>query len=339
MSLLKTPTVVCKGPLEIELVERALPELAAGEFLVKARMTAISTGTELTLYAGEYPAGSVWHSIAKYPLALGYCHLGEVVDVGEGVKDVSVGDRVVGWKPHSMYSIYGRGDHWVKVSVEVSDEEAVITNLAVISINAVRRAKIQLGECVAVYGLGPIGVLAALFSRLEGGFPVIGIDLFEHRRRLAEKIGAAHLTLDGADPRVAEKIKDANHGRLADVVFEATGSPEAILAEFQALRRQGRLIVLSSPRGPVPFDFHDLCNWPSYIIIGAHVNSHPETESADNPWTRRRNGELYLDLVRRGEISVRELITHRFRWDMAAQAYQRIFQERGATGIVVLDWM
>lgn len=333
-----TYTVICSGPLDVKVVEKELPSPGPGEFLVEARVTAISTGTELTLYTGEYPKGSVWHSIAKYPFALGYCHLGEVVEIGEGVKGVDVGDRVVGWKPHSMHAIYNVGESWVKVPESVDDEEAVLTNLASISINAVRRAEIRLGECVVVYGLGPIGVLAALFSRLSGGFPVIGIDLFDYRRRLAESIRAVHATLDGREQRIAEKILELNHGRLADVVFEATGSPDAFLAEFQVLRRQGRMIVLSSPRGPIAFDFHDLCNWPSYSIIGAHVSSHPEFETPDNPWTRRRNGELYLNLIKSGEISLRGLVTHRFKWSDAAQAYQQLYRERGATGIVLLDW-
>ncbi|MCS7145873.1 MAG: zinc-binding dehydrogenase [Nitrososphaerota archaeon] len=335
---MKTHIVACVNPLDVRVVESELPSVGAGEFLVRASITAISTGTELTLYTGEYPAGSVWQSIAKYPLNLGYCHLGDVVEVGEGVKDLSVGERVVGWKPHSMYAVYGGGDSWVKVPEDVADEEAVVTNLATISINAVRRAKIRLGECVVVYGLGPIGVLAALFSKLSGGFPVIGVDLYERRRRLAERIGAVHFTLDGGDSAVADKVRELNRGRLADVVFEATGSPSAFLAEFQALRRQGRMIILSSPRGPVPFDFHDLCNWPSHTIIGAHVASHPESETPDNPWTRRRNGELYLDLVKSGTISLKSLVTHRFKWRDAAQAYRLLHQERGTTGIVLLDW-
>lgn len=335
----KSPTIVCNGPLEVRTIERELPSPSAGEFLVKARVTAISTGTELTLYSGEYPRGSVWHSIAKYPLALGYCHVGEVVDVGPDVREVHVGDRVVGWKPHSMYALYGVGDYWVKVPGDVGDSEAAMINFATISINAVRRAAIKLGECVVVYGLGPIGVFAALFSRLAGGFPVIGVDLFEQRRKVAEKVGAIHASLDGRDPAIVDKIKELNHGRLADVVFEATGSPEAFLTEFQVLRRQGRMIVLSSPRGPVSFDFHDLCNWPSYTIIGTHVSSHPEFETPDNPWTRRRNAELYLDLVKNRIISVGELVTHRFKWHSASEAYQHVHQKRESTGIVLLEWL
>lgn len=335
---MKSVTLVCTGPQQIILEERELPEPGPGMFLVKARWTAISTGTEMTLYTGDFPPGSVWANLARYPITLGYNHLGEVVALGEGVSEVQVGDRIAGWKNHAQYALYRPGDFWMKVPEGVPDEAAAIMALPVISLNGVRRAKVQLGESVVVFGLGPIGVWAAQFARLAGGRPVLGVDLLDHRRALAEGVGAVDAALDGRDSLLVEKVKEWTHGRLADVVFEVTGHPQALLEEFRLLRRQGRLVMLSSPRGPVPFDFHDLCNWPSYTIIGAHVSSHPPHENPDDPWTRRRNAELYFDLVQRGEVATKELITHRFPWREAPEAYRLLLRERGSTGIVLLQW-
>ena len=125
---------------------------------------------------------------------------------------------------------------------------------------------------------------------------------------------------------------------MADVVFEVTGNPDAILDEVKVLRRQGRLIILSSPRGKTLFDFHDWCNWTSISIIGAHTSSHPPHENPDDPWTRERNTELFFELVRNKEIVAAELVTHRFKADDAPSAYQMLMTERGKTGIVLLDW-
>jgi 2-desacetyl-2-hydroxyethyl bacteriochlorophyllide A dehydrogenase len=335
---LKSPTIVFTAPLRLAIEEREVREPAPTEFLARARVSAISTGTEMTLFSGTFPEGSVWARIAQYPITPGYCHVGEVIEVGSEVRGVQRGERVVGWKPHTMYALYSVGDFWVKVPEEVGDDEAATLPLAIISLNGVRRAKLELGESVAVFGLGPIGIFASLFSRIAGCRPVIGVDVVESRRRLAERCGAVHVTLDGSEVGLVDKVKTLTRGRMLDVVFETTGSPDAIVREAQLLRPQGRLVVLSSPRGPTLFDFHDYCNRPSLTIIGAHVTSHPPHENPSDPWTRERNAELYLDLVREGLIQAKQLITHRFPWREAAEAYQLLQRDRGETGIVILNW-
>jgi len=335
----KTKTVVCVAPKQVVVQEEEIPpDVEPGTFLVKAKLTAISTGTELTLVTADFPPDSVWARLAKYPLKLGYSHLGEVIAVGEGVDNVKVGDKVVGWKNHSQFVLYRKGEFCMKVPEGVPDEAAALFALAIISLNGVRRAKIQLGESVVVFGLGPIGIWAAQFSRLAGARPVIGVDLIPERREWAKKAGV-DFVLDGKDKdELVDKISALTKGRMADVVFEVTGNPDAILDEVKVLRRQGRLIILSSPRGKTLFDFHDWCNWTSISIIGAHTSSHPPHENPDDPWTRERNTELFFELVRNKEIVAAELVTHRFKADDAPSAYQMLMTERGKTGIVLLDW-
>ncbi|MFN4180021.1 MAG: zinc-binding dehydrogenase [Armatimonadota bacterium] len=335
--MLKTKVVVCVEPKKVVVQEEDVPEVEPGTFLVRAKLSAISTGTELTLVTADFLPESVWARLAKYPLKLGYSHFGEVVAVGEGVDNFKVGDKVVGWKNHSQLVLYRKGEFCVKVPEGVPDEAAAVFALAIISLNGVRRAKIQLGESVIVFGLGPIGIWAAQFARLSGARPVIGVDLLPERREWAKKAGLDEV-LDGSDPKLADKISALTKGRMADVVFEVTGHPDAILEEVKVLRRQGRLIILSSPRGKTLFDFHDWCNWTSISIIGAHTSSHPPHENPEDPWTRERNTELFFDLVRKKEIVVTELVTHRFKADDAPSAYQLLMTERGRTGIVLLDW-
>ncbi len=335
--MLKTKTVVCVEPERVVVQEEDVPDVGPGTFLVRAKLSAISTGTELTLVTADFLPESVWARLAKYPLKLGYSHFGEVVAVGEGVDNVKVGDKVVGWKNHSQFVLYRKGEFCVKVPEGVPDEAAAVFALAIISLNGVRRAKIQLGESVVVFGLGPIGIWAAQFARLAGARPVIGVDLLPERREWAKKAGLDEV-LDGKDPKLVDKISTLTKGRMADVVFEVTGHPDAILDEVKVLRRQGRLIILSSPRGKTLFDFHDWCNWPSISIIGAHTSSHPPHENPEDPWTRERNTELFFDLVRNKEVVAAELVTHRFKADDAPSAYQLLMTERGKTGIVLLDW-
>ncbi|MCS7254028.1 MAG: zinc-binding dehydrogenase [Armatimonadota bacterium] len=333
-----THTVVCERPNEVIIREEPLPELGHSMFLVRAKLTAISTGTEMTLVTGDFEPDSVWARLARYPLKLGYSHLGEVIAVGDGVDGVQVGDRVVGWKNHSQFVIYRAGEFFVKVPDDILDESAVLFSLAVISLNGVRKAKVQLGECAIVFGLGPIGIWAAQFAYLCGARPVIGVDLLENRRSLAERVKAVDMAFDGADENLTDKVAELTKGRMADVIFEVTGNPRAILDEVKLLRKQGRLIILSSPRGKTEFDFHDWCNWTSISIIGAHNSSHPPHENPDDPWTQRRNVEVFFELIRRSEVATTQLITHRFKWGDAPKAYELLVKERGQTGIVILDW-
>ncbi|MCX7935306.1 MAG: zinc-binding alcohol dehydrogenase, partial [Planctomycetota bacterium] len=219
----------------------------------------------------------------------------------------------------------------------ISDEYAVFSTLAEIVMNGVRRARLQAGEAVVVYGLGLLGQLAVRFCRLCGARPVFGVDISAFRRRLLPRDPAVR----GIDPQaedVAAAVKAATGGYLADAVFEVTGVAELIPAEFSALREQGRFIVLSSPRGKTAFDFHDLCNRPSYTIIGAHNMSHPRQESADNPWTPARNAALFFDWIADGEIDLKPLITHRQAGVRAPEIYQRLMQDRGQAMGVVLRW-
>ncbi len=332
------PTLICTSPGQAIFSDEPNPVVEKGTFLVRGIYSAISTGTEMTLYWGDFPPDSVWARLARYPIRLGYSHLGEVVEVGEGVENVAVGDRIVGWKYHSLFHLYRWDEEWARVPEGVSDEAAAVFALAVISLNGVRRAKVQLGEKVIVFGLGPIGLFACHFCRMAGGRPVIGVDILSERRAYAVQSGAVDVALDPTQADFAEQVKGWTKGRLADVVFEASGHARALLEAVQVVRRQGRLILLSSPRQRVEFDFHDWCNWNSLSIIGAHTSSHPPNENPDDPWTRQRNLELYFDLIGRGEIMVDKMITHRFPWTQLPDVYTFLNQNRGKTGIVLIDW-
>ncbi|MCS6859403.1 MAG: zinc-binding alcohol dehydrogenase [Abditibacteriales bacterium] len=333
-----TLTVSCEAPKQVVVKEEPLPALGAGMLLVRGRFSAISTGTELTHVMADFPPESVWARITRYPQKLGYSHVGEVVATGEGVDKVQVGDRVVGGKPHSQWVVYRQAEPWVKVPEGVSDEAAALWALAIIALNGVRRAKVQLGEIAVVFGLGPIGIWAAQFARLAGARPVIGVDLVAQRRELAERSKAVDVALDGVDKNLPDKIAALTNGRMADVVFEVTGSAPAIAEEVKVVRKQGRLVILSSPRGKTEFDFHDWCNYMSLSIIGAHASSQPPHENPDDPWTRERNTELFFELVKRGEVVTTELVTHRIKGTEASKAYELLMTARGTTGIVLLDW-
>ncbi|MGC9317798.1 MAG: zinc-dependent alcohol dehydrogenase [Armatimonadota bacterium] len=311
------------------------PQPGPRELLLRTTKTAISTGTELTMLMADFPEGSRWDQITRFPMRPGYCHVGVVEEVGSEVEGFSVGDRVATGARHAAWvTVAANAVH--RVPDGVADEEAALWMLGRIAFNGVRRARLEMGECVVVYGLGVIGQFVAQLARLDGARPVVGVDLSRMRRDIATD-GGADLVLGGEDD-VGAAVAEATRGRMADCIFEVTGVAELIPREMDLLHRQGRIVILSSPRGRTQFDFHDYVNSPSHTIIGAHNGSHPPCETWYNQWTAARNTELLFDLMAAGEVGVEHLITHRYEFTDAAEAYEMLIADRGQAGAVILDW-
>lgn len=334
---MRNPTVVFTAPGQVVVEDRPLPVPAAGEVLIQTHRTLISTGTELTILNGQFPPQSRWADYGRFPFVPGYNHIGVVVEVGPEVDQAWLGRKVASYAAHTAY-VLGRPSSLRQINREIPDEEAAFFTLAEIAMNGVRRGQVTWGETVAIYGLGLLGQLVARLCRLAGAGLIIGVDVAASR--LARCPRAPRMAaLNPAEGDLVSKVQALTRGRLADVVFELTGNPEAIPGEFALLRRQGRMVLLSSPRGPTPlFDFHDLCNSPSHTIIGAHNSSHPARETPDQPWTQQRHAELFFALVADGELEVASLISHRLPCTEAPRIYTALLADRSQAMGVVLEW-
>lgn len=319
--------IVFKAPRQVAIEDTEVPDPSRNQVLVRTKVTLISTGTELTMLNGEYPKGSVWDRITEYPLTPGYSNCGIVEKKGGDVINLNEGDRVTSTSRHSEYVLVNT-DKTQNVPDEVSDDEATFATLANTVMNSVRIADIKLGETVVIVGAGILGQLASQFSRLCGAHHVIVVDLSKKRLQLAKKLGA-NSALQPGKVKVEEEILKLTGNRGGDVVFEVTGNQNLIPWELDLVRRQGRLIILSSPRGTSKIDFHDLVNWPSKTIIGTHASSQPQYMSPYNPWTSNRNIELFFNLICMGKIDVKSLITNRYPWKQAVDVYNRLLDPIG----------
>ncbi|HEY3237586.1 MAG TPA: zinc-binding dehydrogenase [Polyangiaceae bacterium] len=333
----ENPTIVFRSPGEVAVEERGVREPSSGEVLIRTQVSLISTGTELTLLSGRFPPGSSWARYAAYPTAAGYSNCGEVVATGSGVDPSWRGRRVCAFKPHAAFVTASLGELH-PVPDGVSDEHASFFAIGIIVMNGVRRAKIQWGESAAIVGLGLLGQFAVRFCLLAGARPVIGIDLAESRLRLLPNHPACAGVSPSKEDSVA-RVRSETTGRMADSVFEVTGDPDLIAGEFALLRRQGRLVILSSPRGPSSVDFHDFVNAPSVTVIGAHQMSHPPHENPEDPWTKQRNTELFFRHILDKDIDCGALISHRFQAvSEGPRAYRMLLEDRSAAMGVLLVW-
>ena len=330
------PTIVFPEPQKLLIEEQPIPTPQPGEVLIQSSISLISTGTELTIFSGDFPSNSAWARMGQFPFVPGYANIGHVVKVGEGVDRGWVGQRVASRVKHQQY---GCADESMILIVPegVSNASASFHTLAQTVGNGVRRGGVGWGDAVVIYGAGILGQLATRFCRLCGARPVMVVDLVESRLNLLPNDPAV-IPVNAGHGDVIESVKQATKGRMADIVIEATGNPRIIPEEFKLLRRHGRFVVLSSPRGKSEFDFHDLCNSPSFTIIGTHGSSQPPYETWDTPWTKLRSSELFFDLVQDGELEMDSLISHREPYANAGQLYQMLLEDRSQAMGVVLEW-
>ena len=330
------PCVIFKKPREVVVEDHAKPVPGPGEVLIRSLKTLISTGTELTILGGRFPEKSAWANYGKFPFVPGYDCVGMVEAAGEGVDASIVGKMVECSTPHSMYGITPvDGTH--EIPDGVSAEEAVFGTIAQIVFNGVRRGNPRWGESAVVFGCGLLGQVAVQALSFAGCLPVAAVDPAEWRLGLLPRRSNV-AAINPERGNVKDRVGELTGGRMADMVFEVTGMPSLIPSEFEVLRWGGRMVVLSSPWGKTEFDFHDLCNAPSFTIIGAHNSSHPACESYDNPWTKRRHLELFFDMIKTKQVDVKPLVSHRAAYTKAPDLYRRLLEDRSTAMGVIIEW-
>jgi L-iditol 2-dehydrogenase len=330
--------LVAFRPYTIEMESFALPDAPPPEHLLaETACTLISTGTELANYTGitadRRAMGDDWRNNPYRP---GYSYVGVVRAVGEGVEGIAVGDRVCGHGPHASIALLEPRDVAV-VPEGVTDVQAAFVTLLIITMNAVRLARIELGERVAAIGLGLIGNLALQQARVCGGMPVVGADLLAARRAYGERVGL--VVLDPTAPDFAAQVGALAEGGRFDVVFEATGSPAGLKPALQLAARHARVVALGSTRGIVEgFDLYGDVHVPGVTLIGAHIMTHPVEANFANRWTMRANRAVALRLLAERRVDVDALVSHHEPAAHAADLFALLAERRSEAMGCILDW-
>jgi 2-desacetyl-2-hydroxyethyl bacteriochlorophyllide A dehydrogenase len=324
-----TYRVVWPKPRATEIEESVTPEPGADQLLIRSRLSLISPGTERAFYLG------LPNTTDRYPQYPGYSLMGEVERVGEGVKGWSIGDRVVCAASHAS-RVAAKASQCLPVPADLPDEQALFFNLASIAMQGVRKARVELGESVAVVGAGVIGLLAMKLASVSGGLPVISVDLDDRRLEFARQLGADETLKadDGLLPALS-----ALTGEGASVVIEATGNPDAVTLAFSLARQFGRVVLLGSTRGETDHvNFYRDIHKKGITVIGAHANAVPSHNSTPGFWTMHDEQKTALRLMAAGRLNVEPFITHRFSWREAPQAYELLGSwEKEALGMT-LNW-
>jgi alcohol dehydrogenase len=334
---------VFHGVDDLRLDEVPKPHPKAGEAVVRITTTTIC-GTDVHIVKGEYPV--------RPGLILGHEPVGLIDELGEGLDDeFQVGQRVIvgaitpcgqcfyclnaahaqcggalgGWRfgntingawaeyllvPHARANL-------AVVPDELTDEQVLmLPDIASTGISGAESGNIRVGDSVAVFAQGPIGLCATLGARLRGASLIVAIDPIAERRAMGLRFGAS-LTIDPRTDDVVARLKDLTGGRGVDVAIEALGRQETFEAALRSIRPGGVLSSLGVYSGKLiaPYD----------AIYAGLADQHIVTTLC--PGGRDRMRRL-MAMVAEHRMDLTPLITHRFALDDIGVAYD-LFSRQG----------
>ena len=316
------------GVVKVESFNVNMP--SRRQVLIKTICSLISPGTETAFLLG------LPNTPRKFPTKVGYSNIGRIIDVGEGVDKSLIGKIVASTTHHSTH-VVENVDKIYPIPEELIPEKAAFFHLCAISLQGVRKGFIEIGNSIAVIGLGVIGQLALQFSRLNGGFPVIGIDLIDYRLKKALENGAEYV-INPLKEDLFKRIDEITDGRGVDVVIEASGSPNAIEPALKIAGKRGRVVLLGSTRGLSTINFYSLIHRKGLMVIGAHTSIRPRVESYPHYWTKDDDINLSLKLLATGRINVENLITGRYSIEEAPLAYHELIENKDKHITILLEY-
>jgi 2-desacetyl-2-hydroxyethyl bacteriochlorophyllide A dehydrogenase len=322
----------------VEVREENLPDPAPDEVLVETICSAISPGTEMLVYRGEFPnipADTQIESLSRifsYPLNYGYACVGRVKEIGEQVSKEWVDRLVFSFHPHCSH-FYTKPKSLLIVPEDMEPETAAFLPNTETAVNLVQDTAPILGERAMVFGQGIVGLLTASLLR---GFPLevlVTADRYEMRRKASLDLGVK-ACLDPGDPYFQSSAKSLLNPD-ADFSLELSGSPAALNDAIALTGFNGRIVIGSwYGKKPVQLDLGGPFHRSRIKLISSQVSTiAPELTGR---WDKPRRFEITWDAIRR--IQPQKWITHRFPLEQAGEAYQLLDKSPGEAIQVILTY-
>ncbi len=344
---------------ETVIVDVPIPQVQAGMALVRTRASLVSAGTERMLveFAGKSLLGKALSrpdlvrqladkarregvlstveaafNRLDQPMPLGYSSAGVIERLGEGLQGFKVGDRVAcaggGYAVHAEYALVPH-NLLALVPEQVDFDSAAFTTLGAIALHGFRLSEAQLGETVGVIGLGLLGLLAVGIAR-AAGCQVFGVDLDETRVKFANQMGAIAVLR----PQAVEAALAFTHGRGLDNILICADTPSADPVELagEIARDRGHVVAIGAVGLTIPRKIYyqkELSFINSRSYGPGRYDPAYEEAGQDYPigyvrWSEGRNLEAFVDLLAKGLVDVKPLITHRIPIEKAPEAYELI---------------
>lgn len=300
--------------------ERMLVEFGKSNLISKARQQPdkVKQVLDKIKTEGLIPTLEAVFNKLGEPLPLGYCNVGKVVALGEGVTEFKIGDRVASNGHHAEFVNVPK-NLVAHIPENVTDEEATFTVVGAIGLQGIRLCNPTFGETVVVVGLGLIGLITAELL-VANGCKVIGIDLDAQKIEIAKSKGIATINpLDGDD--VVKSVLNLTNNIGADaVIITATAKNNDIISQAAKMsRKRGRIVlvgVIGLDISRAEFYEKELSFQVSCSYGPGRYDDDYERKGIDYPlafvrWTEKRNFEAVLQAISSGKLEVKSLITER----------------------------
>jgi 2-desacetyl-2-hydroxyethyl bacteriochlorophyllide A dehydrogenase len=329
-------SLVFTSPGRVEICAEPVPPLLPGQALVETLLSAISAGTEMLFYRGQFPEDmpvdasiSALNAAPAYPLKYGYSLVGRVIDLGEGVDPAWLGRTVFAFHPHESH-FAAPPEELLPVPEGIAIEQAVLLPNIETAVNFVLDGAPLIGEGVAVFGQGIVGLLTTfVLSRFPlGRLGTLGA--YPLRRQLSLEMGA-HASFDPGDFAEARRLFENG----ADLCYEVSGAPQA-LDQAIALAGYGARVVVGSWYGtkPVRLNLGGRFHRDRIRLVSSQVSTlAPELTGR---WDTRRRMEVAWEMLR--SLQPSRLITQRIPFEQAARAYELLDQRPEQAVQVVLEY-
>jgi len=331
----KMKAAVIERTNRISVISKPIPKPRYNEALVRITLTTIC-GTDLHIVRGEYPV--------QPGLTIGHEPVGVIAELGPGITGYQTGDRVLigaitpcgqcdfclsgkwsqcggrigGWKfgntidgcQAEFVLVPNAQANLAKIPDSLADEDVVLlADIASTGISASETANVQLGDTVAVFAEGPIGLCASAGARLKGASLIIGVDSDPVRLKMAKQMGADE-TVDFSTTDAVKEIMKITRGRGVDVAIEALGIQQTFESCLRVLRPGGKLSSLGVYSGKleIPVD-----------AFGAGI-ADIQILTTLCPGGKERMRRL-MELVASERLNLKPLLTHEFTLDNIPNAY------------------
>lgn len=324
--------LICPAPHKLEWRPYQEPRLGPGQIRIRADFGAAKHGTEMSLFKGyandrgrfDGSLGAIARGTqgVHYPVGLGNLSVGEVTEVGPGVAEYAVGDRAMAYSGFRPTCVANVGIYCWKLPKEMPWQSAVCIDPANYAFAAIRDGEVRIGDAVAVFSLGAIGLMAVQLLKLAGARPIIAVDPIASRRELALQLGA-DIALDPTKVDAGLEIRLATGKRGADVVIEYSGARQALQDSLRGVAFGGTVVAGAyPPPHSAGLDLGAEAHFNIPRIVFSRSCSDP---NRDHPrWSEARILSECLHLLASGRISGERIVTPIVNFEELPGVYPKI---------------
>ena len=322
------------GTWDLRIHEEPVPVAGEREKLVRIKSVGVC-GSDLHWFSG----GEIGDAKLERPLILGHEFAGETEDGRRVAVDPAIPcGRCESCEhghpnlcPSMIFAGHGKQDgalreymawnekYLLPIPDSISDEDGAMLEPLGVAIHSVDLGKIKTGMTVGVFGCGPIGLLIIQLAKLSGAANIIATDKLAHRAQAAKAYGADHVFLAKDSSQLSE-IRAATKGRGVDVAFEAAGEQDAVDASVAAVIPGGKVILVGIPNDDKTSFSASTARRKGLTIKLVRRMKHTYPRA--------------IDLVLKGLVNVRSLVTHRFALEQASEAF-RVAQRREGLKVII----